>query len=639
MQVAKEERVQRRSPTGRGEQASGVVRAITVTLVAALLAVSASAREATVQELDAANVESFLDEVLPRHLDAHAVPGAAVSVVAGGEILAAWGYGVADLATGRAVTADTPFRVASITKLFTFTAVMQLVEEGRLDLDANVNDYLVTTRVPDRFGAPITLRHLLTHTAGFEDLGIGTARFEDPGPDALQRYLAEHLPARVRPPGEVIAYSNHGAALAGLILSDVSGRPWDAVVSETVLEPLAMARTTLDQPPRGIRHDELARSYLGPPDEPRATTFVIDLLAPAGGASSTAHDMALFMLGQLGQPLGGAQVLGPEARALMHAGAFTMHPEIDGRTLGFQERTLRGLRTIVQDGAYQGYVSLLVLVPELDVGLFAVFNSPRADAIIDDLLSGFADRFLPTAVRPAAAATPLATAPAPDPTGVYRPARRPFTTIETLTRHVPLAHARPLADGSLALFGRAWVRVGERLYQDASGDRLAVLVDADGRVNGIAVGAFVLDRVPFYARPELHLGLALGAALVFAATTFMAAFVTRRLSASQRSHLGRAAGWSAGTGVLAILIGWVGIVAVVSTTSLFTHVPPILGTFSWLPVLGAALGAAALVLLAIAWARGSGHPAQRVLATLLVVSCAVLVALSHTYGVLGPNLG
>lgn len=633
------QRAQSQSPGDQRKRASGILRVIAVTLAATLLAGWVSAEEAASQELNTANAEAFLEEVMPQYLRTQEVPGAAVSVVAGGEILAARGYGVADLSTGRAVAADTPFRVASITKLFTFTAIMQLVEEGRLDLDADVNEYLTTTRVPERFGAPVTLRHLLTHTSGFEDVGIGTARLEDPGPDALRRYVAHHVPARVRPPGEVIASSKHGAALAGLVLSDVTGRPWDAVVTERVLEPLGMARTTLDQPPRGVLRDELARSYLGPPDERRPTTFVIDLLAPAGSASSTAHDMALFMLAHLGRQPGEAQVLGDEARAAMQRRAVTMHPEIDGRTLGFQERTLRGTRTLFQDGSYQGYVAVLALVPDLETGLFAAFNAPDATAIIDDLLNRFAERFLPEAAPPDTAETSLATAPRPDPTGLYRPARRPFTTIETLTRHVPTAPARMLDDGSLAFLDRAWAPVGERVYQDVGGDRLAVLVDADGRVSGIAVGAFVLDRVPFYARPELHLGFALGAATAFAVTVFMASFVSRRLKANQRSRLVSAAAWSAGAGVVITLIGWLAIVTVLSTATLFTEVPPILGTLSWLPVVGAVLGGAALGMLAFAWARGSGHTAQRVLATLLVASCAVLSTLSWTYGVLGPNLG
>jgi hypothetical protein len=159
----------------------------------------------------AGEIAGFLDELMSRHLSEYHVPGAAVAVVKDGEIAASRDYGLADLEARTPVDpATTLFRIASITKLLTWTAVMQLEEKGLVDLDGDVNGYLRSVRVPEAFGAPVTLRHLMTHTAGFEDVGIGTVQYLPQPPEASAAYLAYHLPSRVRPPGTTVMYSNHG---------------------------------------------------------------------------------------------------------------------------------------------------------------------------------------------------------------------------------------------------------------------------------------------------------------------------------------------------------------------------------------------------------------------------------------------
>src|SRR5215210_7592794 len=158
---------------------------------------------------DPAELEAFLDEELGREMEKHHIAGAAVSVVQDGELFFAKGYGDADLERCIPVDAEqTVFRIGSVGKLFTWTAVMQLVEQGKLDLDADVNTYL-DIRIPDTYPHPITLRHLLSHTAGFEDRHVDmvTLKAEDLAPQ--RAWLVSHIPARVRPPGAVAAYSNY----------------------------------------------------------------------------------------------------------------------------------------------------------------------------------------------------------------------------------------------------------------------------------------------------------------------------------------------------------------------------------------------------------------------------------------------
>ncbi|HEY8351667.1 MAG TPA: serine hydrolase domain-containing protein, partial [Sphingomonadales bacterium] len=175
---------------------------------------------------DLAELETYLDGVVKAEMGARKLVGAAISIVKDGEVIFAKGYGFEDLE--RRVPVDpamTLFRPGSVSKLFTWTAIMQLVEQGKIDLDADVNRYLTQFQIPEAFGAPVTIRNLLTHSGGFEDGGIGYLFVESPDEIVpLAESLARHIPGRVRPPttdfasGTGVAYSNYGTALAGLIV-------------------------------------------------------------------------------------------------------------------------------------------------------------------------------------------------------------------------------------------------------------------------------------------------------------------------------------------------------------------------------------------------------------------------------------
>ncbi|NIP68221.1 MAG: serine hydrolase, partial [Planctomycetales bacterium] len=197
---------------------------------------------------DPAELEAFLDELIGKKMEEYHIAGAAVSVVKDGKLFFAKGYGYADLENGIPVDPEqTVFRIGSVTKLFTWTAVMQLVEQGKLDLDADINTYL-DFRIPDTYPQPITLRHLLTHTAGFEDwffefLALGADDLVPP-----REWLVSHMPARVRPPGDSAGYSNYGTSLAGYIVARVSGQPYDQYIQEHILDPLGMVHSTVQSP-------------------------------------------------------------------------------------------------------------------------------------------------------------------------------------------------------------------------------------------------------------------------------------------------------------------------------------------------------------------------------------------------------
>ena len=198
--------------------------------------------------LTAEDVHAFLDGFVPMQLEREDIAGAVVLVVKDGTILFAKGYGYSDVEKKTPVTVDaTLFRPGSVSKLFTWTAVMQLVEQGKLDLDRDINEYL-DFKIPAKFGKPITLRNIMTHTPGFEEQ-IKDLITEDAAPAAtLKQHLVTHIPERIFPPGTTPAYSNYGASLAGYIVERVSGRPFNDYVTENIFKPLGMSHSTFAQP-------------------------------------------------------------------------------------------------------------------------------------------------------------------------------------------------------------------------------------------------------------------------------------------------------------------------------------------------------------------------------------------------------
>jgi CubicO group peptidase (beta-lactamase class C family) len=209
---------------------------------------AASPVSAALGPTDPGEVEAFFDDLMPRQLKSERVVGAAVAVVKDGRLLFAKGYGYAGLERGRPVEAErTLFYPGSTGKLFTWTAVMQLAEQGKLDLHADVNRYL-DFAIAATYPQPITLAHLLTHTAGFEEeMGLMLAASQREVPP-LREVLVERMPPRVYPPGELSAYSNYGTALAGYVVERVSGQPFEAYIAEHILTPLGMERSAAVQP-------------------------------------------------------------------------------------------------------------------------------------------------------------------------------------------------------------------------------------------------------------------------------------------------------------------------------------------------------------------------------------------------------
>lgn len=364
--------------------------------------ISAPAGEHALEQPD---VDAWLDGLLPAALESAGIAGAVVSVVDDGEIVTTRGFGYADTGTtgGEAVPVDaenTLFRPGSVSKLFTATAVMQLVESGDVDLDTDVAEYL-DFDVPRRFDEPITLRNLLTHTAGFEEVIDGLIGSGDASP-VLRDSLAADPPEQVYEPGSVPAYSNYGNALAGYIVQRVSGVPFEEYVRRHVLEPAGMTSSTFEQPLPDELSGRMSRGYTTSSAAPGP--FEIVGAPPAGALTASAPDMARFMLAQLGEP-GAGSLLEPETLDLMHApaldestlGNLAASPRM---TLGFFDESRNGRWIIGHGGDTQYFHSHLQIYPEERAGIFVSLNSTGNTAyatlaLREAVLQGFADRYFP----------------------------------------------------------------------------------------------------------------------------------------------------------------------------------------------------------------------------------------------------
>lgn len=299
--------------------------------------------------LERASLEAWLDSLVPPALRKGDIAGMVVSVVKDGELLLEKGYGYAE------VTGKTPMdpqatvlRVASISKSFTATAVMQLVEQGALDLDRDVNAYL-DFEIPPAFGKPITLRHLLTHTAGFEETS-----YKRHSPPITLRENLLRIPERIYPPGTIPAYSNYGVNLAGYIVERVSGMSIAEYIERHILEPLGMRRSTFHMTiPEGLR-SFVASNYPLASTAPYPPTLLTELSPvefPAAGLASTAHDMARFMTAHLQEGrYEDVRLLRPETAQLMHAPAFVAIPGVQPIALGLFRSDYGGHRVIGRHG-------------------------------------------------------------------------------------------------------------------------------------------------------------------------------------------------------------------------------------------------------------------------------------------------
>lgn len=473
-----------------------------------------------VPSMNADDVGAFLDGIVPQQLARENIAGAVVSIVKDGKVLLAKGYGYSDVKKKTPVSVDdTLFRPGSISKLFTWTAVMQLEEQGKLDLDRDVDDYL-DFKIPATYPKPITLRNVMTHTAGFEEtaqeLFVGNAKDLKP----LGTYLREHLPERIFPPGTTPAYSNYATAMAGYIVQRVSGQDYFDYIDEHILKPLGMAHTTFRQPLPDSLAPMMSKGY-GLATNP-ARDFEYVEAAPAGSSSTSAMDMTHFMIAHLEQgKYESAQILRPDTVQLMHSRQFENLPDMNAMCLGFYEETRNGHRIIGHAGDTEYFHSDLHLIPDQNVGFFVSYNSagkgetrPR-----EALWHAFLDRYFPVQL-PEIPQLATASHDAEVVSGHYLSSRRPDTTILRILAVTGEAKVYRNDDGTISVdelkemngvpikFGE----IGPMLFRNVNGqDRVGFKRDYSGNTVGVIDFPFMLlQKASWWDNSAFQLSLIIG---------------------------------------------------------------------------------------------------------------------------------
>lgn len=538
-----------------------------------------------------ADLEAWLDGYMPFALARGNIAGAVVVVVKDGQVLLQKGYGFSDVARRRRVDPETTlFRPGSVSKLFTWTAVMQLVEADKLDLDRDVNAYL-DFKIPLRDGKPITLRNIMTHTAGFEESARYTITAE---PQALGPLMKKSLPARLFAPGTTPAYSNYATALAGYIVERVSGLPFDDYIDTRVLQPIGMNRSTFRQPLPVALKPLMSNGYALASGDAKPFEHVGP--APAGSLSATGADMAKFMIAHLEN---GRGLLRPETAAAMHNTKLDILPPLNRMALGFYEENINGRRVIGHGGDTQFFHSNMSLFLDENVGLFVSVNSAGANGATGPLRSAlfeqFADRYFPAPRAETRVDAETAKQHAQMMAGSYANSRGFKTVFLSIAGLFGQSNLGVDDKGGLiaadvtglANQPRKWVEIAPFVWRDVgSGERLAAKV-VDGEVTRWSfdtVSPFMMfDRVPWYLNSSwLVPAFLAGLAVVFlTALAWPAGAIARRRYKGSAPFTGRRLKVSRLTHVFAWAAVLIFAVWAFFITSIFSDLSLLSGALDW----------------------------------------------------------
>jgi CubicO group peptidase (beta-lactamase class C family) len=537
----------------------------------------------------------------------------------------------------------TLFRIGSVSKLFTWTSVMQMVEQGLLDLDTDVNEYL-DFEIPATFEKPITLGDIMAHAAGFEDYVIELFGNEAEDIRPLGELLSEQIPARVRPAGDLSSYSNHATGMAAYMVERASGTEWIEYMERSILEPLGMAHTTFRQPLPDVLAPHMSKGYSYSGGTFREEDFEFVPLAPVGAGAASGTDMARFMIGHL--QLGAyedSRFLGEETARLMQTNHHRMAPGVNGMAHGFMDMSRNGQRIIGHGGDTFWFHSDLALFPEHDLGVFVSFNSQRGGAATGSFMEAFVDRYFPVEEVIPTAPEDFADR-AERFTGEYRANRFSHTTLARLSALGALT-VRATDEGTLRGLNAEWVEVAPLTFDEKFGDRTLVFREDDaGEIThfflaGTPIVAF--ERIPMSQHPTTGF-LVLMAAVLTVAITLLSPFggwAVRRWHGVRAIEVVRMPGTARLAIRLTAILFALGLIALLfvlrDPTVIAVEVPAGLGVallfpmLATIPTLGSALFAVQL------WRRRQGRATVRVLYTLGAMAFCLFVWQLAIWNLLG----
>lgn len=610
---------------------------------------------------DAAEMEAFMDDLFARHMEENHIAGAAVAVVKDGQLFFAKGYGYADLESKIPVDAETTiFRTGSVGKVITWTAVMQLVEQGKLDLDADINTYL-DFRVPDTYPQPITLRHLLTHTSGFEDRWFGSAVSDANDLVSAREWLVSPVWARVRPPGDA-GYSNYNAILAGYIVARVAGQPYDQYIQEHIFNPLGMMHSTAvpQIPPDLSAYAAVGYTYADGVFQALPDYTAQPALMPSGGHRASVADMARFMIARLqggfyGDASTEMRILEEDTAQEMLTTLYTPDPRLLGTAYGLFDWSDNGQWTLAHTGYSPPMHSVLLLLPEQNLGVFVAYNSDGGANLTTQHFGfqrAFFDHYYPApAVGPLQPPADFASR-AGRFVGAYNTSSL-YTTLVKITGLFGGGYTAVISDpgdGSLLLslegIELRFVEVEPLYFRQVDGPFALVFREDDrGRITHMFT-----DLMPQYAEVKLHwyetsgfnMALLLGCILMFLSMILTVAIraIRNRSTSSDGNPEPRGARvayriilWISVLNLL-FLVGFiVGMPAI--TQNILLDPPMIMKVALGMGVLSAVLTPAALVYVVLAWKDRYWGVAYRVYYTLVTLAAVAFVWFLNYWNLLG----
>jgi CubicO group peptidase (beta-lactamase class C family) len=609
---------------------------------------------------DPQELEAFLNPFFAKKMAEQHIPGAVFVLVKDGKIFFSKGYGYADLENKIPVVPDkTLFRVGSLSKLLTTTAVMQLAEQGKLKLDDDVNQYLKRFQIEKTYPQPVTFAHLLTHTHGFDSgWGINAFARSQSEMTPLGDYLAKRLPPRILPPGKVFLYSDVGMTLAGYLVEVISGVPFAQYIQQNILQPLDMRRSSFFQPLPPQLAPDLAVGYRYTNGTYQRRPFAFNNNVPGSALMATATDMAHFAIAQLQNGrYGEARILNEATAKEMHRQQFAHYPGMVGSAYGFSESWENNQKAIEHGGRLNGYTTRLYLFPDRNLGFFVSCNN-NPSSLPRELVTEFLKHYYPVKEKPASPAQAIAGSQKPDPRfyGTYRYNRYSHLTLEKLGAvlgDAPEVQVMPGADndGTLALYVPQfkWVQVKPLLFRSIYSDtHLLFRQDNRGRITHLFIGDSVfaaLEKLAWYETNAFQLTL-----VVFCAVSFMSGCLVQLVSwlirrnrkqLPQSTRMTRLAQFLAvlvSASNLAFLIGMGLVFFRTDYWQLFFGLPKVAIALLFIPPVTAGLTLGLLIFTVLAWKNKYYSLIGRLHYSLITVSAVAFIFCLNYWNLLGFHM-
>lgn len=490
-----------------------------------LIFISSAYAQTDHRKTDLRLLNGYIDSIVAVEMNAFNVPGATVVIVQDSQDVFVKGYGLADVEAEKIVDPkSTGFRIASVTKTFTATAIMQLSERGLIDLHAPISQYLPDDDFTFLKDKPFTAHQLLTHTAGIDLTDIGDAALEAEDIVPLEEFVRNHIPNQVNPPGMVHSYSNFGYTILGYLIQEISGLSYEEFIRQNILLPLRMTMSSMSQPLQEPFKSNLSKSYKwdnGQISIPRDYTNTV----PGGGLIATGDDMSRYLLMHLnGGSFDSTEILSPISHRLLTSQQYGSEDTKYGVCYSFFENGWTGRRTIDHTGAQLGFLSLFLLIPETGTGLFIAQNNREnggafrfnvAQTILDTLLTR-KERHLDLPKQ----AGQLSSI-AKNYTGRYQQMNYPHSSFEKLGTLVGFSNSAYVVqyedDSLLTLNGEKFVMIDkERFHRndESSPWNIQFVLDENGRAQRIIAGITSYQRTPWFESKKVWQRLIAGALLL-----------------------------------------------------------------------------------------------------------------------------